>query len=47
MKSEFTEPRTKTEPRRDGPSHTKIIATIGPASEDKIGALIDSHHSLF
>ena len=44
MQDDF--PLSRSRPNEDGPAHTKIVATIGPASEDRIGELIDAGMSV-
>ncbi|MBK7876907.1 MAG: pyruvate kinase [Planctomycetes bacterium] len=46
MTPDFPVPRSRPDASDTGPSHTKIVATIGPASEDKIGALIEAGMSV-
>ncbi|MBI5362349.1 MAG: pyruvate kinase [Planctomycetes bacterium] len=44
MQHDFPLPRTRLQD--EGPSHTKIVATIGPATEDRIGELIEAGMSV-
>lgn len=46
MTPDFPTSRSSKRPSPDGPAHTKVVATIGPGSEDKIGALIDAGMSV-
>src|SRR5690606_28793060 len=42
MNTDIERPTTYSSKRAASPSHTKIVATIGPASEERIGELIDA-----
>lgn len=42
MNPDIDRPTTYTSKRVAAPAHTKIVATIGPASEERIGELIDA-----
>jgi len=46
MPPDFPLPRTTRASQADGPAHTKIVATVGPASEERIGELIDAGMSV-
>jgi pyruvate kinase len=42
MSTDFPPSRARRETERGAPSHTKVVATIGPASEGRVGELIDA-----
>ncbi len=46
MDTDLDRPPTYASNRKVSPSHTKIVATIGPASEERIGELIDAGMSV-